>query len=442
MKIQLSDYFNYKKLLRFTLPSIVMMVFTSIYGVVDGLFVSNIVGSTSFAAVNFIMPVLMILGAVGFMFGTGGSALVAKTMGQGEGEKAKRLFSLIVYTTAISGAIIAVIAFILMRPIASLLGAEGNMLEACVIYGRIITVALPFYMLQFLFQSFFITAEKPTLGLIVTVIAGVTNMVLDALFMAGFGWGLVGAAVATAISQVVGGIIPIFYFIFVRNGVLSLTKTKFDGRAIGAACINGSSELMSNIAMSLVSMVYNVQLLNYAGENGISAYGVLMYVNFVFISVFIGYSVGASPVIGYHYGADNSAELKSLLKKSLLIIGSASVLMFIVAELLAVPVATIFVGYDIELYEMTVTAFRISSFTFLFAGIAIFGSSFFTALNNGLVSAVISFLRTLVFQIGAVLLFSYLWGLDGIWLSIVAAEVMAVIITIIFLITNKRKYKY
>ncbi len=442
MKIQLSDYFNYKKLLRFTLPSIVMMVFTSIYGVVDGLFVSNIVGSTSFAAVNFIMPVLMILGAVGFMFGTGGSALVAKTMGQGEGEKAKRLFSLIVYTTAISGAIIAVIAFIFMRPIASLLGAEGNMLEACVIYGRIITVALPFYMLQFLFQSFFITAEKPTLGLVVTVIAGVTNMVLDALFMAGFGWGLVGAAVATALSQVVGGIIPIFYFIFVRNGVLSLTKTKFDGRAIGAACINGSSELMSNIAMSLVSMVYNVQLLNYAGENGISAYGVLMYVNFVFISVFIGYSVGASPVIGYHYGADNSAELKSLLKKSLLIIGSASVLMFIIAELLAVPVATIFVGYDIELYEMTVTAFRISSFTFLFAGIAIFGSSFFTALNNGLISAVISFLRTLVFQIGAVLLFSYLWGLDGIWLSIVAAEVMAVIITIIFLITNKRKYKY
>ncbi|MBP3494937.1 MAG: MATE family efflux transporter [Clostridia bacterium] len=442
MKIQLSDYFNYKKLLRFTLPSIVMMVFTSIYGVVDGLFVSNIVGSTSFAAVNFIMPVLMILGAVGFMFGTGGSALVAKTMGQGEGEKAKRLFSLIVYTTAISGAIIAVIAFILMRPIASLLGAEGNMLEACVIYGRIITVALPFYMLQFLFQSFFITAEKPTLGLIVTVIAGVTNMVLDALFMAGFGWGLVGAAVATALSQVVGGIIPIFYFIFVRNGVLSLTKTKFDGRAIGAACINGSSELMSNIAMSLVSMVYNVQLLNYAGENGISAYGVLMYVNFVFISVFIGYSVGASPVIGYHYGADNSAELKSLLKKSLLIIGSASVLMFIIAELLAVPVAAIFVGYDIELYEMTVTAFRISSFTFIFAGIAIFGSSFFTALNNGLISAVISFLRTLVFQIGAVLLFSYLWGLDGIWLSIVAAEVMAVIITIIFLITNKRKYKY
>lgn len=442
MKIQLSDYFNYKKLLRFTLPSIVMMVFTSIYGVVDGLFVSNIVGSTSFAAVNFIMPVLMILGAAGFMFGTGGSALVAKTMGQGEGEKAKRLFSLIVYTTAISGAIIAVIAFIFMRPIASLLGAEGNMLEACVIYGRIITVALPFYMLQFLFQSFFITAEKPTLGLIVTVIAGVTNMVLDALFMAGFGWGLVGAAVATALSQVVGGIIPIFYFIFVRNGVLSLTKTKFDGRAIGAACINGSSELMSNIAMSLVSMVYNVQLLNYAGENGISAYGVLMYVNFVFISVFIGYSVGASPVIGYHYGADNSAELKSLLKKSLLIIGSASVLMFIIAELLAVPVAAIFVGYDIELYEMTVTAFRISSFTFIFAGIAIFGSSFFTALNNGLISAVISFLRTLVFQIGAVLLFSYLWGLDGIWLSIVAAEVMAVIITIIFLITNKKKYKY
>ncbi len=442
MKIQLSDYFNYKKLIRFTLPSIVMMVFTSIYGVVDGLFVSNIVGSTSFAAVNFIMPVLMILGAVGFMFGTGGSALVAKTMGQGEGEKAKGLFSLIVYTTTICGIIIAVIAFIFMRPMASLLGAEGDMLEACVTYGRIITAALPFYMLQFLFQSFFITAEKPTLGLIVTVIAGVTNMVLDALFMAGFGWGLAGAATATAISQVVGGIIPVFYFIFVRDGVLCLTKTKFDGRAIGTACINGSSELMSNIAMSLVSMVYNVQLLNYAGENGISAYGVLMYVNFVFISVFIGYSVGVSPVVGYHYGADNSSELKSLLKKSLLIIGSASVLMFVIAELLAVPVAAIFVGYDIELYEMTVTAFRISSFTFLFAGIAIFGSSFFTALNNGLISAIISFLRTLVFQIGAVLLFSYLWELDGIWLSIVVAEVMAVIITAIFLITNKKKYKY
>lgn len=442
MNIQLSEHFNYKKLLRFTLPSIIMMIFTSIYGVVDGFFVSNFVGKTPFAAVNFIMPFLMILGSVGFMFGTGGSALISKTMGEGDKERAKRLFSLFIYVSAGCGIVIAVLGFIFIRPIAGLLGAEGTMLDNCVTYGRIILAALPAYMLQYEFQSFFVTAEKPQLGLAVTIAAGMTNMVLDALFVAVFSWGLPGAAAATAISQCVGGLLPLIYFVRPNSSLLRLTKTKYDGGALLKACTNGASELMSNISMSIVSMLYNVQLIKYAGEDGVAAYGVLMYVNMIFLAAFIGYSVGTAPIIGYNYGAGNHDELKNLLKRSLKIIGTFSVVMVIAAEVLARPLAVIFVGYDQGLLELTLRGFIIYSFSFLFSGIAIFGSSFFTALNDGLISALISFLRTLIFQVAAVLIFPLILGIDGIWISIVAAELMAAIVTSLFLVTKRKKYHY
>lgn len=442
MKIQLSEHFNYKKLLRFTLPSIIMMIFTSIYSVVDGFFVSNFVGKTPFAAVNFIMPFLMILGAFGFMFGTGGSALISKTMGEGDKERAKQLFSLFIYVSAGCGVVIAAAGIIFIRPVAALLGADGTMLEDCVRYGRIILIALPAYMLQFEFQSFFVAAEKPHLGLVVTIAAGVTNMTLDALLVAVFSLGLVGAAAATAISQCVGGIIPLIYFLCPNSSILRLTRTKFDGRALFKACTNGASELMSNISMSIVGMLYNMQLIKYAGENGVAAYGVLMYVNFIFLAAFIGYSVGTAPIIGYNYGSGNHSELKNLLKKSLCLIGIFSVAMVVAAEGLAHPLASMFVGYDLELFKMTLRGFVIYSFSFLFSGIAIFGSSFFTALNDGLISALISFLRTLVFQVAAVLIFPLIWGIDGIWVSIVAAELMAVSVTVMFLLMKRKKYHY
>ena len=443
MNIKLSDHFSYKTLLRFTLPSIAMMIFTSIYGVVDGFFVSNFVGKTPFAAVNFIMPFLMILGAFGFMFGTGGSALVAKTMGEGDGKKANEIFSLIVYVSLAVGIVIAVAGIIFLRPVAKLLGAEGELLENCVKYGRIILLALPAFMLQFEFQSFFVAAEKPKLGLAVTVAAGVTNMVLDALLVGLLPLGLVGAAMATALSQCVGGIVPVVYFLRKNNtSLLRLCKTHFDGRVLLKTCVNGSSELMSNISFSLVGMLYNIQLLNYAGENGVAAYGVLMYVNFIFISAFIGYSVGSAPVVGYNFGAGNKTELKSLLRKSIVIVGCFSVFMVVAAELLARPFGMLYVGYDAELLEMTVTGFVISSFSFLFSGMAIYGSSFFTALNDGLTSALISFLRTLVFQVAAVIIFPLIWGIDGIWVSIVAAELMATLTTALFLLLKRKKYGY
>ena len=441
-KIQLSDKFNYNKLLRFTFPSIIMMIFTSIYGVVDGFFVSNFVGKTPFAAVNFIMPFLMILGTVGFMFGTGGSALIAITMGAGDKERAQRLFSLFIYVSAICGTVIGLLGILVLRPVAAWLGADGEMLDNCVVYGRIILAVLPALILQYEFQSFFITAEKPKLGLAVTVAAGVANMALDALFVGVLRWVLVGAAAATAISQSVGGIVPLIYFGRPNSSLLRLTKTKFDGMALVKACTNGSSELMSNISMSVVGMLYNGQLMKYAGEDGVAAYGVLMYVNMIFLAAFIGYSVGVAPVTGYHYGAGNQEELKGLLKKSLVLIGVFSVGMVALAESLARPLALIFVGYDQELLAMTLRGFLVYSFSFLFAGVAIFGSSFFTALGNGLVSALISFLRTLVFQVAAVLIFPLIWGLDGIWFSIVAAEMVAALVTALFLVGKRRKYRY
>lgn len=419
-----------------------MMIFTSIYGVVDGFFVSNFAGKIPFAAVTFIMPFIMILGAIGLMFGTGGSAMVSKTMGEGEPEKAKRFFSMIVYVSFLCGALIAIFGAVLMRPIAIWLGAEGEMLENCVLYGRILMISMPLFVLQTEFQSFFITAERPQLGLFVTVGAGVTNIVLDALFVAVFQWGLVGAAAATAISECIGGVIPIIYFSRSNSSTLCLTGTGFDGQALLKVCTNGSSELMSNVSMSLVGMMYNMQLMRYAGENGVAAYGVLMYVNFIFISAFIGYSIGTAPVVGYHYGAENHGELKSLLRKSFVIIGCFAIGMFAAAELLARPLAQIFVGYDDQLLELTLRGFFIFSFAFLFSGFSIFGSAFFTALNNGLISACISFLRTLVFQMAAVIVFPLFWDIDGIWISIVAAEMMAAAVTLLFLFGMRSRYHY
>ena len=442
MMIQLSDHFDYKRLLRFTLPSIVMMIFTSIYGVVDGFFVSNFAGKTDFASVNFIMPFLMILGTVGFMFGTGGGAVVSKTFGEGEPERANRLFSLFVYVSAAIGVVISVAAFIFLPDITRLLGADDDMLGGCVLYGRIIVAAVPAFILQMEFQSFFVTAERPQLGLYSTVASGVTNMVLDAAFLGLFRWGIAGAAAATAISQYVGAMIPLFYFGRDNSSLLRLGKTVYDGRALLKACTNGSSELMSNISMSLVGMLYNVQLMKYAGQDGVAAYGVLMYVNMVFIAVFIGYSVGTAPVIGYHYGAKNHGELKSLLSKSALLIAVSSFMMMGAGELLGPVFSRIFVGYDETLYAMTLHSFRIFSFSFLFAGFSIFASSFFTALSDGLTSALISFLRTLVFQSAAVMLLPLVWEIDGIWLSIAAAEFVSCTVSLIFIIVKRGKFHY
>ncbi len=444
MAIKLSDHFTYRRLMRFVLPSIVMMIFTSVYGVVDGFFVSNFAGKTPFAAVNLIFPFLMIVATVGFIFGTGGTAIVAKTFGEGDSARANRYFSLFVYTSLILGTVFSAVGFIFIRPIASLLGAEGTLLENCIVYARIILVALPFYVLQLLFQSFFVTAEMPKLGLIVTISSGVTNMVLDALLVILLPqeYKLAGAAIATGMSQVVGGGVPLIYFARKNKSILRLGRTSLDMRAIGKACTNGSSEFMSNVSMNVVGMLYNLQLMNYAGEDGVAAYGVMMYVSFIFAAAFIGYSIGTAPIIGYHDGAKNHAELRSILGKSLKLIGIFAVGMVVIAELLATPLAMLFVSYDAELMRLTVSGFRIFALSFLFMGYAIFGSGFFTALNDGVTSAVISFLRTLVFQIAAVLLLPLIWGIDGIWISIIVAEFMAVVLTAVFLVIKRKKYRY
>lgn len=442
MRILLSEHFTYKKLLILTFPSIVMLVFTSIYGVVDGFFVSNYVGKAAFTAVNFIMPFLLVVGSVGFMFGTGGGALIAKTLGEGQGAKANRLFSMVVYTSIVCGVVLAVLGLLLLRPLAYLLGARGELLENSVVYGRIILLAIPAYVLQYEFQCLFATAGKPTLGLLVTVAAGLTNMVLDALFVAVLPWGLCGAAAATAISQCVGGLLPLIYFARANGSHLRLGHAAPDGRSLFKVCINGSSELMSNISMSVVSMFYNIQLLKYAGEDGVAAYGVLMYVSLIFQAVFIGYSVGSAPVISYHYGAQNHAELKGLLRKGLTVIGTFSLCMFAAAQVLSRPLSSLFVGYDAGLYEMTVHAFFVFSFSFLFAGFAIFGSAFFTALNDGPVSAAISFLRTCLFQTAAVFILPAFWALEGVWISVVVAEGMAVSVTVLFLKAKQHQYGY
>lgn len=444
MNIKLSDHFTYGRLIRFTLPSVAMMIFTSIYGVVDGFFVSNFAGKTPFAAVNLVMPFLMILATVGFIFGTGGTAIVARTFGEGKDKKANEYFSLFVYVALALSTVLAVLGFLLIRPVSRLLGAEGELLECCMRYSRLILPALPFFSLQLLFQNFFVTAEKPQLGFWVTVVSGVTNMVLDAILVILLPqeYKLAGAAIATAMSQVVGGGVPLLYFFGKNSSILRLGRTHYDGRAIARAFANGSSEFMSNVSMSVVGMLYNVQLLNYAGENGVASYGVMMYVSMIFSGAFIGYSIGSSPVVSFHNGAGNHTELKSLLRKSVVMIGLFGASMLGASQLMARFLASLFVGYDRELMALTESGFRIFAVSFPFMGFAIFGSGFFTALNDGLTSAVISFLRTLVFQIAAVLLLPLVWDIDGVWISIVVAEVMAAALCVLFLALKRKKYHY
>ena len=443
MKIQLSDHFTYAKLIRFAMPSIIMMIFTSIYGVVDGIFVSNFAGKIPFAAINLIMPYIMMLGTVGFMIGTGGTALISKTLGMGDKKKANEIFSMLTVACVVLGVTLSALALIFLRPVAIFLGAEGEVLKNCMLYGWIVLPAATAYILQFAFQSFCVTAEKANLSLIMTVVSGVCNIVLDALFVAAFRWGLAGAAAATAIAQIVGAIIPIIYFLRPNKSLLRLGKFRFDWKAMWRTATNGSSELMSNLSMNIVGILYNLQLLKYAeGEDGVAAYGVIMYVNLVFLAIFIGFVIGAAPLIGFNYGADNRAELKNLFRKSLLIIGVTSLAMAASAIALAKPLATIFVGYDQQLLDMTVRGFIIYALSFLLCGFNIFGSSMFTALNNGFISALISFLRTLVCQIAAVLLLPIVWGLDGIWFSIVAAELVALILTVACFVIFRKRYHY
>ena len=443
MTIQLSEHFTYKKIFRFALPSIVMMVFTSIYGVVDGTFVSNFVGKTPFAAVNLVWPFLMILGAFGFMIGTGGSALVAKTLGENKKEDANRYFTMLIILVVILGILLTIFGLIVVRPLSHALGARGQMLEDCVTYGRTLMIFNTAFMLQSVFQSLFITAEKPRLGLIMTVAAGLTNMVLDALFIAVFKWGLVGAALASGLSQCIGGILPLIYFLSSKNDTpLKFVKTKMEGKVLLKACVNGASELMTTVSSSLVSMLYNFQLMRLAGQNGIAAYGAVMYVEFAFVAVFIGYSIGTAPIVSYHYGSENHNEVKNMLQKSFKIMSVLGITMMVLAQILASPLAKVFVGYDKQLFDMTVHGFRLFSFYFILAGINIYASSFFTALNNGMISAIISFSRTLGFETLAVIILPIFLQLDGVWLAITVAEICAFVISISFLIAKKEKYHY
>lgn len=442
MPVDMSKHFTWGALLKFTAPSIAMMIFTSLYGIVDGLFVSNFAGKTAFAAVNLIMPFVMILSTAGFMVGTGGSAIVAKTRGEGDDARANRYFSLLAYFAFALGVVLAVIGLATMEPVARALGADDAMVGTCVLYGRMLMATLPFYVLQFAFQSFFVTAGKPQLGFGVIVVAGVANMVLDAVFVGALGWGVAGAAAATNISELLGGGIPLIYF-FARNGsFLRLGRTRVEPRVIGKACVNGSSEMVANIAMSLVGMLYNLQLMAYVGADGVAAYGVIMYTGLVFGAVFIGYSMGSSPLMSFQYGAKNTVEMRNLLRKSLAFVGSGGIAMFAAAQLLAAPISTAFVGYDAALEQLTVQGFRLYSISFLFMGFSIYGSAFFTSLNNGLVSALISFLRTLVFEVASVLLLPLLLGVTGIWLSVSVAELAAVTVMAIFMLALGRHYGY
>lgn len=441
MSIQLSDHFTMRRLLRFTLPSIVMMVFTSIYTVVDGLFVANYVGSNALASINIVMPLLLILGAFGFMLGTGGSAEVAKTMGEGREEDAKNYFTMLTIAVALLGILLTAATIAFIRPLCYFMQASDLLIEDCVIYGTICLVGNIPYMLQTFFQSFFITAEKPKLGMLLTILSGVTNIVLDWLFIAVFDWGIAGAALATSIGCAVGGIIPLFYFARRNASRLHFVRPRMQVRVLLRSATNGSSEMVSNASRAVTTLLFNAQLMRLVGEDGVSAITIMQYVNFVFIAVMIGFSIGSAPVIGYHYGAQNEKELKGLFRICMTFITAACVIMFVLAQLLAVPMMTVFTDHE-SLFEMTLWGFRIFAISFLAVGINIFASAFFTALCNGAVSAFISFMRTIVFEMGAILLLPMIFGLNGVWMALPVAEGGALLVSVLCLVIFRRRYRY
>lgn len=442
MNIQLSDHFTYKRIIRFTLPSIIMMIVTSIYSVIDGLFVSNIVGSNALSAINIVTPLFFIVGAFGFMLGTGGSAEVARTLGEGQREKANKYFSMIIYSVLIIGIVLGILGFIFMRPLSLMLGASEAIIEDCVSYGRILIAGSGIFMLQTTFQSFFIVAEKPNMGLIFSVASGITNIFLDYLFVYVMKMGIAGAAIATVCGYMVGGIIPFIYFLMPGIRTLKITKTKLYPKILLNSCINGSSEMMSNVSQSIVTILYNLQLMKIAGENGVAAITVIMYVNFIFIAIFIGFSIGTAPIISYNYGAENHKELRNVYKKAITIIGIVSVIMALIATSVATPAARIFIGSNEELAIMTSHGLRIFAISFLFSGVNIFGSSFFTALCNGKISALISFLRTLVLQSIMIIVLPKIFGINGVWFSVVIAELGSMLITTYFFISRRKQYHY
>ena len=441
-QIQLSDHFTYGRLLRFVFPSIVMLIFTSIYSVVDGLFVSNLVGDNALAAINIVWPLAMMVGAFGFMLGSGGSAEIARAMGQGEPERARRYFTSLVLAVIAIGTVLSVLCCLFMEELSRLFGASDLLLEDCVTYGFIMLAGSVPFMLQSCFQSYLLAAERPKLGLWLTVAAGLTNAVLDYVFIGLMDMGVAGAAWATVAGYLVGGIIPLLYFLLPNKSPLRFTRTHAYPRMLMKSCANGSSELMTNISASAVNVLYNIQVMHLAGEAGVAALSIILYVNFVFISAFIGLGMGAAPLFSYHYGRGNTDELKSLFRKCITVLTVLSVTMAVTSQVFNEPLTRLFVDFDQSLVDMTVHGFRIFAVSFLFAGTNIFGSMFFTALGDGLDSALISFLRTLLFQCGAIWLLPRLWGLDGVWVATTAAELMAICVTVSLFLLRRKRYGY
>lgn len=442
MAVQLSDHFTYRKLFAFVLPPIAMMLLTSVYTMADGLFVSHFVGKTAFAAVNFVFPVVILMAGLGSMFGTGGTALVAKTLGQRAEKRAKRYFTQIILLAGLLGVLMGVLGCIWLPEICRALGATPELLPDAVMYGRVMLAFLPCCILQWTFQSLLITAEKPKLAFWLSVAGGVTNIVLDAVFMAWCGWGVAGAAVATGISQVVAGLLPVLYFILPNSSLLRFRRTRLQPRPMLQACTNGASELVSSVSAAVVGMLYNYQLIRYFGEDGVAAYGVVMYVAFFFVALFIGYDMGSTPLLAYNHGAQNRAELRNLFRKSVVLVGTCGAVLAVAAVVFAHPVAVLFVGYSERLTVLTQHAFWVYGLSFALMGYNIFASGLFTAMNNGLVSAVISLLRTFVFQALAVLGLPLLFGMHGIWWSVSVAEVGALSVSLYLVWRYRKRYGY
>lgn len=441
MTNSIAQKFNVFTLLKFAFPTMVMMVFMSLYTIVDGIFVSRLVGSNALSAVNIVYPVISLLIACGIMLSTGGSAIVARQMGEKREQEARENFSMLAVVSVLTGIVILVLGLMFLEPICRILGGTPVLLEDCKIYLGVLLGFGPLTMLQMLFQTFFVTAGKPGLGLGLTLTGGVVNMVLDYVFMGPMQMGVLGAALATGLGQAIMAVAGVVYFLKVK-GNLYFVKPVFRGNILLQSCGNGSSEMVSNLSTAVVTFLFNITMLKLAGEDGVAAITIVLYGQFLFTALYLGFSMGVAPVVSFNYGNQNHAQLKRIYKICIGFILGSSVFILGIALLFSEPIVGIFTGEENHTYELAVEGFFQFSFNYLFAGINIFASALFTSLSNGKISAIISFCRTFVFITVSIVLLPRVMGITGVWLSVPLAELVTLFISITYLKGQKEVYHY
>ncbi len=442
MEHALAKKFSLASLLLFAAPNIIMMIVLSMYIIVDGMFVARFIGTTALSAINMFYPAICFEMALGIMIATGGSAIAAKKLGEGKQKEAQNNLSFLMVVEGSFGIVIAVVGNLFTAEIVSFLGASAAQAPLSITYAKIIFSFAPAFFLQTAFQTFFVTAGKPALGLIVTILGGVANILLDYIFMAPLRLGVTGAAIATGIGYCIPAMVGVIFFLKAKTNPFHFVRPRFDGKVLLQACANGSSEMVTNLSNAVTTFLFNFTLLQFYGEDGVASITIILYFQYLFTALYFGYSNGIAPIISYKYGNDDRKQLQALFKNSVLFLIISSIAANVLLHFTISKLLTIFTAENSPVYQITLHGFSIYSMAFMIMGLGIFSSAMFTAFSDGITSAIISFSRTFLFIVGAILLLPAILGERGVWLAVPIAEAFGFLISILYLIGKKQKFHY